>query len=276
MEIGSIYPNSSGFYDLDYYADLTKVDVPFFLGYAARAKGEILDVGCGTGRVLIPLASSGYRVCGLDLSEQMLKELRVKLEALAPDVRARISLHRGSMASFDLERKFSLVLIPTRSFQALTAADDQRNCLRCVFRHLEDDGGLILDLVEPSKLVDLKTFYLERRNWEKLDSRTGCTVAKYTKGLSVDKRSQIVRLERVFRIQTTTGSAEQVRENVELKYLKRQQIRALLHSEGFCIQNAFGDYDRRRIGKGHEMIFVCRKEPAQRRRKLFSALFAKS
>jgi len=144
-----LYAQSAEFYDaVDSYR--ARSDVPFFVGYAREANGPVLEIGCGTGRVLVPTAKAGCDITGLDFSEAMLDHCRRKLEREAQDVRRRVKLVQGDMRSFDLEQRFALITIPFRPFQHLLTVEDQLACLACVKRHLAPGGRFILDLFNPS------------------------------------------------------------------------------------------------------------------------------
>ncbi len=100
-------------------------DVAFFVETAREAGGPVLEIGCGTGRVLIPTARAGIEIVGLDASAAMLALCRQKLAREAEDVQSRVTLVEGDMRRFDLEResgtgaKFALATIPFRPFQHL-------------------------------------------------------------------------------------------------------------------------------------------------------------
>jgi SAM-dependent methyltransferase len=121
-------------------------DVAFYRRQAKRARGPILELGCGTGRVTFPLADAGLDVTGLDASRAMLRVARRKLRATP---RPKVRLVRGDMRRFTLRRRFALVIIPFRAFQALLTVRDQRACLACIRRHLRPGGRLIIDLFDP-------------------------------------------------------------------------------------------------------------------------------
>jgi SAM-dependent methyltransferase len=110
----------------------------------------MLEVACGSGRVLIPTARAGVTIVGLDASGQMLEKCRSSLQREAEDVGARVTLVQGDMRDFDLERTFSLITLPFRAFQHLLTVEDQIACLTCVHRHVADDGRFIVDLFNPS------------------------------------------------------------------------------------------------------------------------------
>ena len=79
------------FFDADYAGYLD--DLPLLEAYAQRAGSPLLELGCGTGRLLIPLAEAGYRVTGVDLSPEMLRIAQMKAEAAG--VADRVTLIEG-------------------------------------------------------------------------------------------------------------------------------------------------------------------------------------
>ena len=121
-------------------------DIPFYVGYAQECTGEVLELACGTGRILIPIARQGVTVTGLDASAEMLKIAEEKKQALPQDAAARIRLVHGDMKAFDLEQTYGLIIIAFRSFQCLLTKQEQSACLTCIRQHLENGGLLLLDL----------------------------------------------------------------------------------------------------------------------------------
>lgn len=132
-------------------------DVAFFVDMAKQSNGLVLEIGCGTGRVLIPTARAGFAIVGLDASSAMLTLCREKLAQEPQDVQSRVELSQGDMRDFTLGKQFSLVTIPFRPFLHLLTVEDQLACLSCIRRHLMPGGRLILDVFNPSLefLVDL-------------------------------------------------------------------------------------------------------------------------
>ncbi|HZN12158.1 MAG TPA: class I SAM-dependent methyltransferase, partial [Blastocatellia bacterium] len=116
-----------GYDDIDAVGELydqvpiytSRSDQEFYLDAARAAAGKILEVGCGTGRVLVPTARLGREVVGLDRSHRMLARCREKVAQEPDDVRRRVRLHEGDMRDFDLGEQFALATIPFRPFQHL-------------------------------------------------------------------------------------------------------------------------------------------------------------
>ena len=118
----------------------------FFVAAAKESGGPVLEVGSGTGRILIPTAREGIEITGLDLSDHMLDICREALNNEPKDVQDRVTLIKGDMRDFDLKKTFSLVTTPFRPFQHLLTVEDQINCLNSIRRHLNPGGVFILDL----------------------------------------------------------------------------------------------------------------------------------
>src|SRR6266487_1827542 len=121
-------------------------DIPFFVEAAKNAGSPVLEIGCGTGRVLIPTARAGLDIVGLDVSPHMLAVCRQRLRDESEAVQKRVRLVQADMRHFDLDRRFTLVTIPFRPFQHLLTVEDQFSCLASIRRHLINEGGLILDI----------------------------------------------------------------------------------------------------------------------------------
>jgi ubiquinone/menaquinone biosynthesis C-methylase UbiE len=162
-------------------------DVPFYLDLARQAaqRGQaVLELGCGTGRVTIPLALAGIEVVGLDNAPAMLNVARRKAVAAGADVRWLC----GDMRSFRLDRRFGLVIIPFRSFLHMLTEADQVACLECIHEHLLPEGRLALNLFvnklaarSPTPVVSriyrtIQVRYVTRPQMEDLFSRTGFEV----------------------------------------------------------------------------------------------------
>lgn len=114
-DISNLFKKSAKYYDYD-NRDLLTEDIPFYIEYARKTGKEILVLGCGTGRVAIPLAEAGFNVTGLDLSDGMLEVFQKKLEAASEEVRSRIKYVKGDMSRFSFDKEYDLIISPFRAF----------------------------------------------------------------------------------------------------------------------------------------------------------------
>ena len=212
-------------------------DVEFYLGLARKAQGPVLELGVGTGRVLLRIAAEGFPCTGLDLSPAMLEALRGK----APPPTLRLVC--GPMQEFDLgSDRFSLVLAPFRAFQHLCTVEDQLGCLTCVQRHLSPDGAFAFDVFAP-RLESLAS--TERPEEE--DARfnfEGEEVIRYT-AVTHDRVGQILQVRmRYERRQGDSVVGEDVTE-FRMRYFFRYELEHLLARAGFDRVEFYGDFDGR-------------------------------
>lgn len=117
---------------------------------AAKRAGKVLELACGTGRVTIPMARTGARVTGLELSQSMLEAAHFKLATEPAPVRKRVKLLQGDMRGFALGQTFPLIVIPYRAFLHLLTTDDQKACLHSCREHLTRQGKLVINLFDPN------------------------------------------------------------------------------------------------------------------------------
>ena len=120
--------------------------IDFYRAEADRQDGRVLELACGTGHKLIPIASDGHPCTGLELSSEMLAEAQRKADERALD----IEWVQGDMREFDLGRTFDLVLIAANSLLHLHEAADLLSCLRSVRAHLAPGGRFVFDVFNPN------------------------------------------------------------------------------------------------------------------------------
>jgi SAM-dependent methyltransferase len=250
----NLFRQTSRFYDLD-LAWYPHQDVEFYLQLAAETGGPILELACGTGRVTIPLARAGYEVYGFDLSREMLGVLQSKLNRLPMEISRRIHLHRDDMADFDVKRRFPLVIVPFRSFQALTDEEEIAGALAGIRRHLMPGGTAVIDLFAVHGEPDA-SWVGEQVDWVRRMPETGEVITRMRTGLSVDHAEQIIHSEVSFHVEHADGRRESVRDPFALKYYFPYQMQVRLAASGFSILGEYGYYDRRPLEEGPEMVFL--------------------
>jgi SAM-dependent methyltransferase len=261
---------TGGYNDYSFIADLydwvvpycTREDVSFFVEAAQTFGGPVLEIGCGTGRILIPTARAGIDVVGLDLSPDMLEVCREHLRREPQEVRSRVDLVLADMRQFDLARAFRLVTTPFRPFQHLTTVEDQFLCLRCIQRHLSDDGRLILDIFNPS-LEALVHDEVGEEFGEEPEFATpdGRRVVRYHKIVSRDYASQVIQVELIYYVTHPDGRKERLVQGFPMRYTYRFEAEHLLVRSGFEVEQVYADYNKSPYGSKYpgELIFLAKK-----------------
>jgi len=250
------YIDYAEYYDFDH---AMVEDIPFYLSYARDCGSPILELACGTGRVLISMAEEGFTIYGLDSSENMLALCRRKVEDKA--LGDRVHLFEADMGSFQLPRQdFGLCYIPVRAFMHLFTQRDQLGCLVGAFDHLRPGGRLIVDLYAPdfARLAQAPNQPFAFRKAYSLPN--GHRVIRQDRFVQVDLAHQITYTEMRFEEYSTGG--ELVRQRsvpVYTRFTLRYELQLLLERSGFVAEDWFRDYTRRPFDGSGEIIAVARR-----------------
>jgi len=141
----NLYPESfARFYDVIYSSIRDGADNSYYAEKIAAAKGPILEVGAGTGRLYIPAVKSGADIYAIDNSPAMLQILKQKI-----DKSYHSRIFTQDIRTVDLDMKFDLVIAPFRVFGHLISREDQLSALNNIFKLLNPGGRFIFDLFVP-------------------------------------------------------------------------------------------------------------------------------
>ncbi len=256
------FPFVSEFYD-SVIPYRNRQDIDFYVQFAKESKGPVLELGCGTGRVLIPTAQAGIEITGFDYSSKMLEALKAKLQAESVEVRQKVELIQGDMRSFDLARKFNLITMPFRPFQHLLTIEDELNCLNSIHKHLNPGGRLVFDLFNPwlERLVDPKSSE-ESQDEPVFTMPDGRRAVRKHRNASADLANQIIDCEIIYYITHLDGKTERLVHTFQLRYLFRYEVGHLLARAGFEVSDVYSDFDRSPFGSKYpgEIIVVAIKK----------------
>lgn len=243
------------FYDLDYAG--FQDDVPLYAGYAEHSGGPLLELGCGTGRLLLSLARAGFAITGVDLSTEMLGIARKKVETAG--LAGRVTLVQANMSEVKLEQRFQLAFIAINSFMHLTTMEDQMAALQAWHRLLAPGGLLIIDVDNPNPqhLLEADGRIELQGRW--FDPDSGATVLKH-----ISRTADIARqLQHVLFIYDEVFPDGQMRRTLapfQARYLYRFEGELLLDRAGFTPEQVYGSYDLDPYDSESErMIFVARR-----------------
>lgn len=255
------YPFVAEFYD-HVVPYRNRQDVAFFVEAAKESGGLVLEMGCGTGRVLIPTARAGIQIVGLDLSSHMLRVCRERLLREPEDVQSKVELVQADMRDFELPQTFKLVTIPFRPFQHLTTVDDQRACFERIHHHLVVGGRLILDIFNPSlEMLVSDNVGQELGEEPEFTMPDGRRVVRRHKIVSKDLFNQINYSELIYHVTHPDGRQERLVHSFPMRYLFRFEAEHLLARCGFRLEHVYADYDKSPYGSKYpgQLIMAAKK-----------------
>lgn len=249
-----MYDQIAHFYDLT-HAGLTD-DIAFILRLAQSANGPILELGCGSGRLLLPLARAGFTVTGVDNSAAMLARARAALQQEPPNVQSRVTLLEADMTQMELGNgRFPLIIIPYNTFMHLDSTQ-KTMALKRVKQILRSDGRLFIDLSSPFAIADTPDdpdLILENSF---TDPQTGHTVHQLASN-RLDEVRQCLQITWVYEVVSAAGDAVQRRTfQADYHYLFPHQIELLLREGGFRLTDLSGDYDGSMFDEESERLLI--------------------
>lgn len=214
------------------YNDSFKRDGSFYLTLAKQLGGNVLELGCGTGRIAILLAQAGIAVTGLDLVPQMLARARQKAEGLP------IRWVEGDVRSFQLEQHFSLVCATGGVFNLLLTRTDQEAMFSQVRKHLVPEGIFAIDVVIPQP--DWMGSNEKKVVWDTYDTEDGRKI-QLSGTDHYDPLQQVKHEVTYRRWLTANGQVVNKSSSFAFRYIFPQEMEALLHYNGFSIQCRYAD-----------------------------------
>lgn len=249
--------------NLDNWADIYDVvyshirdDISFYVEAARESGGPVLELGCGTGRVSIPICQEGIDVFGLDSSSAMLNIARRKVKTVPSD-RGVLTLVEGDMRDFSMEKKFPLIIIPFRGYLSLLTVEDQTRALSNISRHLMPEGKLIFDVFVPDLNMLVQEGDVSYHLRDVTDPNTGTRYVLWHQS-NYDNHNQIVNVR--ITIEELNGIGLVVRRlyrDFQLRYIHRWEMHYLLKLAGYHIWDMFGDFEGSSFNEeSREMVWV--------------------
>lgn len=243
------------------YYDLENVtftdDIDLWLALADEAGDPVLELGCGTGRVLLNLARRGHAVTGLDNSPAMLARLRARLEfASQRHLGTPPAIVEASMQAFALGQRFRLAIMPFNTFMHLLTLEAQLAVLERVRQHLEPGGLFALDVPNPGEAYAAQEQGL---TLERTFADGDHTVQQFS-AVTLDRAAQLARITWLYDSTAPSGAVERTIVPLTLRYTFPGEMRLLLERSGLALAQLYGDYDRSPLADGApRMIVVARK-----------------
>jgi SAM-dependent methyltransferase len=230
------YDRVADVYDLYVTSDL---DIGFYVEEATKARGKVLELMCGTGRISVPLLQAGVDLTCVDASAGMLRRLEERLHARNLDAR----VVRADVRHLDLgEEEFELALIPFHSFSELVSPRDQELALGAVFDCLREGGRLICPLHNPAIRAGSADGAL-RLNGSFPTTEGGLLVVSGFETL--DESSGVVDRLQYYEFFDASNQLRAKRAlPIRFALLNRSSYTELVTAAGFVVVALYGDYDR--------------------------------
>jgi ubiquinone/menaquinone biosynthesis C-methylase UbiE len=239
----------SRFYDTIYDKIRSPVDLEFYLEQIKNAGGPVLEAGVGTGRIFCEALKRGADIYGIDISENMLSVLKEKI----PE-QEQYRINQADMRSFELGKKFKLIIVPFRIFQHMLSIEDQLSALRCMKEHLDPDGKLIFDVFVPNLKRITET--LENKLEHSAEYEPGMIVERYLSSVP-DNVNQVINITFTFKWKEN-GEEMSEKDYFPFRYYFRYELEHLIARAGLKIENIYGDFFGGELNNSStDFVIIC-------------------
>ncbi|NKB65659.1 MAG: methyltransferase domain-containing protein [Candidatus Latescibacteria bacterium] len=226
-------------------------DGPFYLEWAQKTVGPVLELGCGSGRITLPLARAGIQITGLDVVPGLLDIARSKAGGGAAH------WVEADVRSFELEGQFPLIFTTGGVFQHLLSRPDQEAMLERVRRHLAPGGLFILDVYSPhpSHIVDVT----QDQEWETYTDGQGRQVR--LSGTEQYDPVRQIKHETAYRRWSGRDGRPVIRAaRMAMRLIFPQEMESLLHYNGFAVERCYGGWEGDAPDSTTEQwVYLCRR-----------------
>ncbi|HKV58980.1 MAG TPA: class I SAM-dependent methyltransferase [Ktedonobacteraceae bacterium] len=246
------YDQIAPFYDVE-HAHFDE-DVDLYMNFAELRGGPLLELACGSGRLLLPLARAGYEVTGVDTSPAMLALARVALET--EGLMARCKLAQQDMCALQLDKKFHLAFIALGSFGHVITRRAQQQALTAIRAHLTAGGTFILDISNEDAryMENMGGQMLHQGTWQ-LDD--GSMVTHFISPAS-SSTMHLLDLTHFYDVHKQGETVRRTITRTQLYLFERNEAQLLLEQAGFTVKDVYGNYDLSQYEHDSpRMIFVA-------------------
>lgn len=227
-------------------------DLPFWLGLAELQRGPLLELGCGSGRILIPLAEAGYRVTGIEIDPGMLQVLRANLAA---NLLPKVELIEADFTDFQVKEKYPLVILPCNTYSTLDAAH-RRALLACVASCLSTGGVFAAGLPNPALLRQMPSYgdpEVEEVFPHPLDGRAVQVSSSWR------RTATGVTIAWDYQHEFPDGQPRVIHREVRHQMVNVQTYLSELHRAGFSAVELIGDFDGSSYHRQSDQLILAAK-----------------
>lgn len=227
-------------------------DLLLYREMARRTGGPILELMCGSGRVLLPLAEDGYIITGVDLSHTLLEMAHERVTSSGLD--QHVTLMYGDACSIDVPTgEYALAFIALNSFMHLEKPADQLAALRTIRRALRPDGLCILDVFNPnpSHLAAEDNRLILERDYPLEHTHVYKMVASES-----DMAEQVSYMTILYDRVDDEGQVGRQTVHLAMRWVYRYELQHMLARVGLVVRSVYGSYDLDAYTSDSERLIV--------------------
>jgi SAM-dependent methyltransferase len=212
-------------------------DIPFWKSLARNHGNPILELGCGTGRVLLPLAKSGHNIFGIDNSPEMVRFLN---QQISPELQSDIFIIKGDMISFNIEMHFQLIFSPCNTYSTVEAYR-RPAMLSCIYDHLAPGGVFGVSIPNPKMLAALA----ESASEPEIETIFNHPVTGYPVQVSSCWKRNVSVLTFIWHYDHLfpNGQVERITTSTDHALSSKDQYLREMLAVNFSIQSIYGNFD---------------------------------
>ncbi|MGI8857820.1 MAG: class I SAM-dependent methyltransferase [Thermomicrobiales bacterium] len=235
-------------------AEMDDPDAAFLLAFASRTGGPVLDLGCGAGRFLVPLAEAGYTVTGVDTAAAMLAEAGAAVADAG--LTEKVTLRQDDFRSLATlgDARCALAFCAQNTFLHMPDTTAQEVALRAIATHLRPGGLLVLDLIHPNPEL-LGAYYGAITHEATFASANGCRVDRFVSAF-YRAATQTVEATWFYDITAPDRTLQRIVVPFTMRLIGRYEIELLLREAGFAIEAIYADTDLSPLDDGADRMIV--------------------
>lgn len=235
-------------------------EAEFYVGRAVERGGRVLELGCGTGRLAIPMAMCGLEVVGVDNSKAMLDECRDKMAAIGA-LKGSLRLMHDDITELDLGETFDTVIMAYRTLMHMLTPEQQRRALRAARGHLAPGGHIMLNTWLPNlKMMHTSTRANPGFRETGRHAWNGVTVVHRVRTAVDEYRQLLVEEHQIFELDGDGNTLLERTMPMVRAWTTLRELRHLIELEGLATEALYGDFDETPVSEeSREMIWVLTK-----------------
>jgi SAM-dependent methyltransferase len=238
-------------------ASSARANLAFYVDAYLAARGPVVELGVGDGRIAVEAAARGCRIIGVDLSSAMLDLCRKR--AARAGVAERLTVIQADFRQFALKAPAALIALPYHSIGHLTDMESKRAAIAHIFSQLRPGGRFIFDdfLMTPALLGRMRQVQLRAA----YQSEAGADALLWVTSLVNESSQSITVVTWEDELDADGVLARRRYRRLSLSWLEPAQARRLLEEAGFLVEACFGDFERTPFAdtEAHEQVWIARR-----------------